>query len=171
MSVIDSIRRIQVSPLSTLSFAANGTWGYVRTEVAKTISYQFKIGIRRQSTQCFSIGQIVCFADGVAYDVAYDLGGHLLVVMDDDGFIVEFSSSHRQNISTRILAPEEQLNEPVHCRVLATGKKVDVSRELLVPFGECMSMEVLNEHYYGWTGKWLFPVLEQPLDHVMRIPK
>lgn len=152
---------VQGSPTSP----STGVWAYVRTVISGVVSYRFRA--MPKSEQRFDRGQIVRYLPEVAEEAVMDSGGHYLVVLDDDIDLivsVENTSARRYCPAHVPTSDEEKF---VFCRVLATGKRARVSRELLTPTGEQLSQEVLDELLFGWTGRR--SSLQRPLAHLMQV--
>ncbi len=143
---------------------ATGIWSYIRTQIDRVISYRFRAMPR--SYQRFERGQIVHYLPEVAEEVVMDSGGYQLVVMDDDHDLIVMG----ENTSARRYCPASIPDDDerfVFCRVLATGKRVRISRELLTATGEQLSQEVVDDLLFGWTGKR--SSLDHPLAHLMQV--
>lgn len=142
-----------------------GVLAYVRTQFQEIISYRFPA--MPKSNKRFERGQIVCYAPAVAEEVVMDSGGYYLVVMDDDCDLIVTVENTGARRSCPAIIPQDDDELFVFCRVLATGKRVRISRELITPTGEQWSQEALDEVLSGWTGKR--SSLQQPLDHLMHV--
>jgi len=128
------------------------------------VRYTFLRKVPNDPDRRFEVGQVVRFSEEVPDDVVEELG-HLLVVIDDDRDLIITTTKKGKRQSSIPASSDELL---VICRVLQTGQRLEVSREILVFTGESLSYEVVEELMISWTGRGL-GLLDHPLDHLMHV--
>ncbi|TXH00593.1 MAG: hypothetical protein E6P95_03325 [Candidatus Moraniibacteriota bacterium] len=96
----------------------------------------------------FVQGAVVAFADHVPPIIKIKFGDMLVVLDDDVSTIVMAQRSGER----RVHIPAQNEEALVVCRVIQSGQRLEVSRGAILPTGEVLSYEVLNELVIGWTG-------------------